>query len=61
MARGSRSRGIGGIGGSGIFGLFGTTIHCDSKDTSQYNETVQSYFDCLNNLLFSIRVYAKFV
>ena len=56
MARGS---GIGGIGG--IFGLFGTTIHCDSKDTSQYNETAQSYFDCLNNLLFSIRVYAKFV
>ena len=53
MARGS------GIGG--IFGLFGTTIHCDSKDTSQYNETAQSYFDCLNNLLFSIRVYAKFV
>ncbi len=34
MAKGRSSNG--GIGGSGIFGLFGTTIRCDSKDTSYY-------------------------
>ena len=26
----------GGIGGTGVFGMFGTTIRCDSKDTSMY-------------------------
>jgi hypothetical protein len=26
----------GGIGGTGVFGMIGTTIRCDSKDTSMY-------------------------
>lgn len=26
----------GGMFGSGIFGMFGTTIHCNSTDTSMY-------------------------
>lgn len=38
MAKGGGSSGgsSGGILGSGVFGLFGTTIRCDSNDTSIY-------------------------
>ena len=35
MAKGGRSS-SGGMFGSGIFGFFGTTIKCDSTDTSIY-------------------------
>ena len=36
MGKSSISRSNGGILGSGIVGFFGTTIKCDSTDTSMY-------------------------
>ena len=36
MGKRSISSSNGGILGSGIFGFFGTTIKCDSTDTSMY-------------------------
>jgi len=54
MARSSsRPRGNGGIGGSGIFGFFGTTIHCDSKDTSMYCNIMKLF----NLILIALIIY----
>jgi hypothetical protein len=54
MARSSsRSRNNGGIGGSGIFGFFGTTIHCDSKDTSMYCNIMKVF----NLILIALIIY----
>ncbi len=41
------SMGNGGIGGSGIFGMIGTTVTCQSTDTSAYCSFVK-----LANIIF---------
>ena len=51
MAR--KSFGNGGIGGTGIFGFFGTTIHCDSKDTSAYCNIMKAF----NLILVALIIY----
>lgn len=46
MGKRSIGGGSGGMFGSGIFGFFGTTIHCDSNDTSIYC-TIMKFFNLM--------------
>jgi hypothetical protein len=45
----------GGIGGTGIFGMFGTTVRCDSNDSSFYCSLAK-----LINMLIMFLVLAFF-
>lgn len=58
MAKARSSGGGGGILGSGIFGIFGTTIQCDSKDTSTYC-SIMKMFNML--IVFFVVVYILYI
>lgn len=55
---GSSGGSSGGILGSGIFGLFGTTIRCDSTDTSIYC-SIMKIFNLL--IVFFVVCYFMYI
>lgn len=61
MGKRSISTSNGGILGSGIFGFFGTTIKCDSTDTSMYCNIMKLFNLLLVIFIVSYIIYFAYL